>query len=153
MKFKKVTNPSFEQTKKGQKRIARFNQLLLELESWDLSADVEKRISQEVDDLNQISEEKQFKKNLSSSQKRVLKSLEEQMGLVPKNHYTIRYMIYGMTAFGVPIGAVFIGLLDNGAAFMGVGIGIGMAIGIAIGASKDAQAAATGKQINWEAND
>lgn len=60
-------------------------------------------------------------------------------------------MIFGMTAFGVPLGAVLIGLIDNGAAYMGVGIGVGMAIGIAIGSSKDAEAASAGKQINREA--
>lgn len=151
MKFKKVTSPSFELTKKAEKRIDRFNQLLLELETWDLNTDLAKSISQEVDNINRISEKRQFKKQLRGSQKSILKQLNEQMNLVPKGYYRIRYMIFGMTAFGVPLGAVLIGLIDNGAAYMGVGIGVGMAIGIAIGSSKDAEAASAGKQINREA--
>lgn len=76
----------------------------------------------------------------------LLKLLEKELKLVPKDHYRTRWMVVGMSAFGLPFGVVFGTSLGN-MAYLGLGLPIGMGIGIAIGASMDEKAKKEGRQL------
>lgn len=58
-------------------------------------------------------------------------------------------MLFGFTAFGLPIGVAF-GLSMGNIGLMGVGLPLGMAIGLAVGYLLDKKALNEGRQLNIE---
>lgn len=58
-------------------------------------------------------------------------------------------MLFGFTAFGLPIGVAF-GLSLGNIGLLGLGLPIGMAIGFAIGSLLDKKAFTEGRQLNIE---
>ena len=86
---------------------------------------------------------------LAGAQKRILKLLEKQLKIVPKNHYLNLWMVLGMSAFGVPLGVVW-GTASGNIANLGIGLPIGMAIGIAVGAALDVKARREGRQLDLD---
>ena len=97
------------------------------------------------------SDEKTFAKQLSKSQGLILKQLEKELKIVPKNYYRMIFMSIGMAGFGIPLGVAF-GLSIGNLAFLGLGLPIGLAIGIAIGTAKDSKAKASGNQLEVDIN-
>ena len=89
-------------------------------------------------------------KQIKSAQAGIIKLLDQELNLVPQNHYQLKWLVLGMATFGVPLGVVF-GIALGNLAFLGIGLPIGMAIGIAIGTSKDKQAQDEGMQLDWVA--
>lgn len=79
----------------------------------------------------------------------ILRVLEKEMNVVPKNEYRLRWLALGMSVFGVPMGVVF-GLILENMAFLGIGLPIGLTLGIAIGNSMDQRAAQEGRQLKFE---
>jgi hypothetical protein len=150
MKFQPIALPSFPLKAKQEKRIKHFNELLVELEEKVLPSELEKLVQEELELIPSKESRRKFLLQLHKSQRRILYQLEKQMKLVLKRYYMQYYMILGMVILGAPIGSIFIGLFDNGAAFMGAGFGIGLALGIAFGTQKDQTAASEGRQLNWE---
>ncbi len=107
-------------------------------------------INQNIDEINSFSgSNKDLQKQIRKSQSNILKLIEKELKLVPKNLYRTRWMVIGMTVFGVPLGMAFGASLDN-MAFLGIGIPIGMVIGMAIGAGMDKKAFEEGRQIDLE---
>ena len=79
----------------------------------------------------------------------ILKLIEKELKLVPKNLYRDRWLAIGMAGFGLPFGVAF-GAAFGNMAFIGIGIPIGLAIGIAIGSGMDKKALDEGKQLDVE---
>jgi hypothetical protein len=93
---------------------------------------------------------KELMKLVSTSQKAMIKQMEKEMKIVPRNHFSKLWMVVGMSAFGLPFGVVFgLGLKNMG--LLGLGLPIGMGIGLALGASLDKKAADEGRQLDFEA--
>ncbi len=76
---------------------------------------------------------------IKKKQTRIIKLLEKEVKLVPKNYYRNLWLVLGMVTFGIPIGVAFGTSLGN-MAFIGIGLPIGLAIGIAVGSGLDKKA-------------
>lgn len=125
-----------------------FEKLLNELSSRDLPKSMIESINQQVALVHSSGiDEKTFAKQLSKSQGLILKQLEKELKIVPKNYYRTIFMSIGMAGIGIPMGVAF-GLSIGNLAFLGLGLPIGLAIGLAIGSAKDKKAAAEGNQLS-----
>lgn len=90
-----------------------------------------------------------FYKLVKKKQTLILRKLEKDLKMVPKNHYMSLWLALGMSVFGVPLGISMGSIFDN-MGMLGVGLPIGMAIGIALGHGLDKKAIANGKQLDIE---
>lgn len=127
-----------------------FEKLLSELRKRDLPDEVVHSINTNIDLIDMATEsEEQWKKQLRKTQSDILRLIEKELKLVPKNHYRNIWMALGIAAFGVPIGVAFGASLGN-MAFMGIGIAMGIPIGLAIGTGLDKKAAEEGRQLDVE---
>jgi hypothetical protein len=144
-------NPKYQetQTKKLEKQIDRFQQLLKAFASREIPEPVLNSINEEVGKVNKAESKSLLTAQLSKSFQNILKIAEKELNLVAKNHYRNTWLAIGMSAFGIPLGLVFSSILNN-YGFIGVGLPIGMGIGIAIGSKKDKQALDEDRQLNVE---
>lgn len=109
-------------------------------------------VNKDIEDLNSISSSgDELRKIVRKKQTRIIKSLEKELKLVPKNYYRNLWLAAGMGAFGIPIGVAFGASLGN-MAFLGIGLPIGLVIGIAVGTGMDKKAFEEGRQIDLEIN-
>nr|WP_321410512.1 hypothetical protein [uncultured Carboxylicivirga sp.] len=134
------------------KKLNYFKKLIQELRKKDLSSDVASKINNVIDELNSFTgSNNALGKKLLKSKIFIIRLIEKELKLVPKNLYLIRWMAIGMSAFGVPMGISF-GMMLNNMAFLGIGIPMGMVIGLAIGSAMDKKAAEEGRQLDIEMN-
>lgn len=143
-------NPNIGQDKKLKNKYVYFEKLIDELKKREMPSEIVNSINQNIEDINSFSgSNKDLRKQICKSQSNILKLLEKELKLVPKNLYRTRWMAIGMSVFGVPLGMAFGASLDN-MAFLGIGIPIGMVIGMAIGAGMDKKAFEEGRQIDLD---
>ena len=141
--------PSFEENPKLAKAVHNLSTLLIAIEKKNVPESVESQLNEILAGVNNFpGPDPELLKQIKSAQVAILKLLENELGLVAKNHYQLQWLALGMATFGVPLGVVF-GLSLGNMAFIGIGLPIGMAIGIAYGSSKDKQAEDQGKQLDW----
>lgn len=125
-----------------------FEKLLAEMKSRNLPDSIIESTNQEIVLIEaSSSDEKIFAKQLKKSQTLILKVLEKELKIVPKNYYRSIYMSLGMAGFGIPLGVAF-GLALGNLGLLGIGLPIGLAIGIGIGTAKDNKAKASGDQLD-----
>ncbi|XOV95018.1 MAG: hypothetical protein ACFHWX_09975 [Bacteroidota bacterium] len=151
MEIKKLKNrPDIDQYKKLNASYNQLNKFLIELRSRELPDKTANLINREIDQLNQVSGlEKELRKQIKQTQSLMIKLIEREHKLVTKNHYRNTWLIIGMAAFGIPLGAAFGTGLGN-MAFLGIGLTFGMVIGIAVGTRMDKIALQEGRQIDFE---
>lgn len=128
----------------------KLRQLIEELGTMKLKPAVQEEMVRSVQELNVY--QGSDAKLISLARKKIngiLRLLEKEMNVVPKNEYRLRWLALGMSVFGVPMGVVF-GLILENMAFLGIGLPIGLTLGIAIGNSMDHRAAQEGRQLNFE---
>lgn len=107
-------------------------------------------INQQIEDINSTTlTDSQLYKFLKKIQTAIIKKLEADHKIVPKNYYRNLWTAVGMSAFGLPFGLLF-GLLMGNIGLMALGLPIGLAIGVGIGTSMDKKALAEGRQIDME---
>jgi hypothetical protein len=136
--------------KKLNRIYSQFGELLNELRKKELSPNVEKFINENIEYLNQsILNGTYLSRLVKQKQTAILKQVEKEHKIVPKNYYRTIWMLFGMSGIGIPIGVAF-GLGIGNIALLGLGLPIGMAIGLAIGASLDKKAFTEGRQLNIE---
>jgi hypothetical protein len=127
-----------------------FEKLLTELRKKELPDGLVMAINREIEALNTTTDsENERRKSIRKIQTRLIKLLEKEVKLVPRNFYRNLWLTLGMAAFGIPIGAAFGASLGN-MAFLGVGLPIGMAVGMAHGTNLDKKALAEGRQLDIE---
>jgi len=142
--------PNIEQDKKLTNKYVYFDKLIDELKKRELPSEIVNSVNQNIEDINSFSgSNKELRKQIRKSQSNILKLIEKELKLVPKNLYRTRWMAIGMSVFGIPMGAAFGASFDN-MSFLAIGIPIGMVIGIAIGAGMDKKAFEEGRQIDLE---
>ena len=142
--------PELEQVKKWHKKYEELAKLMNELRKRDLPPDLVSSINQGIAFLNNfLGSNQSLLKQVRTVELRILKLIEKELKLVPKNSYRTRWMVIGMSAFGVPIGMAFGAGLGN-MAFLAIGIPFGMSIGIAIGTLMDKKALEEGRQLDIE---
>ncbi len=151
MKFSKLNQkPGIDKNIKLEETYLQFEKLLIELRKKELPDGIVVSINKDIEDLNSIScSGNELRKIVRKKQTRIIKSLEKELKLVPKNYYRNFWLAVGMAVFGIPIGAAFGASLGN-MAFIGIGLPIGLVIGIAVGTGMDKKAFKEGRQIDLE---
>ena len=151
MNIKELKNrEDFSNDDKLNRIYSQFGELLNELKKKELSQDVYKLINESVDILNLSTfNGTQLTKLLKQKQTAILKQVEKEHKIVPKNFYRTLWMVLGMSVFGLPIGVAF-GLSIGNIGLLAIGLPIGMGIGIAVGMSMDKKAMNEGRQLNIE---
>lgn len=142
--------PDSELSEKVKEQYSKLETLLLELEQRQLPEDVIKAINKEIEQVNSRSPSVKDRNTfLYKGRSGIIQILENELELVPRNHYRNRWLALGMAAFGIPFGTIFSISLDN-FGFIGLGLPIGMALGISIGTSLDKKAQENGKQLDFD---
>ncbi len=151
MKIKELNqNTKIENDQKLQKKYDDLKNLIVELNKREIPPGILQSINENVEQINTFAgSNKEWSKLLRKSATNILKLIEKELKLVPKNLYRNRWMVLGMSVFGVPMGAAF-GVSLGNMSFLAIGIPIGMAIGIAVGVSMDKKAFDEGKQLDLE---
>jgi hypothetical protein len=148
--IKIVKRPNIENDKKLLVNYQNFENLLSELEQKEIPFEINNFINQEIEAVNSFSGSAiELSKRIKKAQSVILKRLEKDLKLVPKNYYRGLWLALGMSAFGIPIGFA-IALSMGNMAFLGTGFPIGMGIGVAVGTAMDKKAMNTGKQLDFE---
>lgn len=143
-------NPRTEKGKKWQKHYHTLQKLIEELNKKTIPEETTGFINKKIDEINDFSgSEKALSKELMKVQSSILKKIQKELKLVPKNHYRNIWIAIGMAVFGLPIGVGFGSALDN-MAYIGIGLPIGIAIGISVGMGLDKKALEKGNQLNIE---
>ncbi len=125
-----------------------FGELLREIEKKELTPPISESINQHISEVN-ISPltGNELLKLVKQKQSHIIKVLEKELKIVPKNYYRNIWMVLGMSAFGLPLGVAF-GVSLGNLAFLGVGLPIGMGMGVAVGTSMDKKAFEEGRQLD-----
>lgn len=124
--------------------------ILNELDRRELPNKVVESLNLDIDELNKsLLTGKELRKLVNEKQSKILKLMEQELKLVPKNHFRNIWLALGMAAFGVPIGVAF-GLSIGNMGMLAIGIPIGMVIGLAVGTKLDKKAAEEGRQLDVE---
>lgn len=127
-----------------------FLQLLEILKSKNLPEEMISFVNDQVQELNEYPcGTVDFYKLVKKKQTLILRKLEKDLKMVPKNHYMNLWLALGIGAFGMPIGVALGSSLGN-MGFLGIGLPFGVAIGIALGSSLDKKAKTDGKQLDIE---
>ena len=129
---------------------SQFSELLNELRKKELNENIERSINESINNLNSSTlSGTQLTKLVKQKQTAILKQVEKEQKIVPKNYYRTMWMLVGMSGIGLPIGVAF-GLSIGNIGLLGLGLPIGMAIGLVIGMSLDKKALNDGRQLNIE---
>ena len=142
--------PDIAENVKLKEAYIQFEQLLSELRKRELPEGLLMSINKDIQEINSTSIRGfEMRKLITKNQTRIIKILEKEIKLVPKNYYRNLWVALGMSVFGVPIGVV-IGLSLDNLAFLGIGLPIGLVLGSAVGSSMDKKAFAEGRQMDVE---
>jgi hypothetical protein len=145
-----LLNPAFSQDKKLSDKASNFQQLIDELNKKDIPEPIATSINSDIDALNGFSgSTREMLSLFRKKQASILKTLEKELKLVPKNHYRNLWLALGMSAFGIPLGVAF-GISMGNLGLLGIGLPIGLGIGVALGTSLDKKAKDSGKQLDVE---
>lgn len=134
---------------KVQNQYLHFSELISELNTKQLSSQMIEQINVLINQMNHTPAS-ELKYVLPKVQAKIIKLVEKEAKIVPKNFYRNLWMALGMSAFGIPLGMVF-GLLLGNTAFFGIGLPIGLGLGVVFGTSLDNKAEKEGRQLNWQA--
>lgn len=139
-----VNNPKLNQAQ------IQFIELIKELNNKNLPNKTVEIINEYIEDLNSsLISGNGFKRLLIKKQTQIVKLLEKEHKLVPKNYYRNLWIVLGMSAIGLPIGVAF-GVSIGNMGLLAIGLPIGMAIGLALGSGMDKKALKEGRQLNIE---
>ena len=144
---------SFSEKKKAfSKDYSLLEQLVQELQNRELPPEVVVEINEEIFRLNAVSDH-DLKLNfyVKLFKKKVLKTLHNDLEIVPKNYYRNLWSALGMSVFGLPLGIILSAILDNTAS-IAIGLPIGLAIGLAVGTEMDKRSLENNKQLELEIN-
>ncbi|MFY8110592.1 MAG: hypothetical protein ACOVKP_01170 [Flavobacterium sp.] len=89
---------------------------------------------------------------MTQKQTKIIKLLEKELKIVPKNYYRNLWSALGMSVFGLPMGAA-LGLSIGNIGLLGIGLPIGMLIGMLVGSQMDKKAFQEGRQLAIEIKD
>ena len=127
-----------------------MQELIEKLNHKNIPSETVQFINQKIVDVNNTTlTGSQLQKHLKTTQTTIIKKLETEHKIVPKNYYRNLWTALGMSAFGLPFGLLF-GLLMGNIALFAIGLPIGLAIGVGVGTSMDKKALQEGRQIDIE---
>lgn len=150
MKLHELKHQSDNEDFKLNKIYALFTKLLSELEKRELPDEIVVSINKDIDEINSVTNSgNELRKQIKQRLQRIIKLLEKNLKLVPKNYYRNMWMVLGMSVFGVPMGVAFGTSLGN-MGYLAIGLPIGLAIGIGVGDGMDKKALKEGRQLDIE---
>jgi hypothetical protein len=150
MKLHELKNLSDNEDFKLNEIYALFTKLLSELEKRELPDEIVISINKDIDEINSVTNSgNELRKQIKQRLQRIIKLLEKNLKLVPKNYYRNMWMVLGMSVFGVPMGVAFGASLGN-MGYLAIGLPIGLAIGIGVGDGMDKKALKEGRQLDIE---
>jgi hypothetical protein len=130
---------------------SQFNEMVKAVKQKELNPAVVGALNEGIQSINgTLLTGKDLTKLIKTKQQGILKVLEKEQKIVPKNYYRTMWTLLGMTSFGLPLGVAF-GMAMGNIGLLGLGLPIGMAIGLAVGTSMDKKAATEGRQLAFEA--
>lgn len=142
--------PNVTESKKLESAYSQMEHLLGALSQKKLPDEVIITINKNIEVVNATAAtDKKLKSKISKTLSNIVNLLEKEVNIVPVNHYRNKWLVIGLSAFGLPIGIVLGSSLDN-MGLLGIGLPIGMAIGIAVGTKMDQKALAEGRQLELE---
>ena len=96
-----------------------FNELLKQLRQKELPHEIIEMFNQDIEELNSTSlTGNGLRKLLKKKQTKILKLLEKELKIVPKDYYRNLWLAVGMSAFGVPIGIAYSLIFTDNMAFL-----------------------------------
>jgi predicted RND superfamily exporter protein len=126
-----------------------LGELLKELEKKVLPHQIIESVNLDVEGLNSTSlTGNELRKLIKQKQSKIIKLVEKELKITPKNYYRNLWFSLGMT-FGAGIGVSF-GITIGNMGFLGIGVPVGMVIGIALGSAMDKKAFEAGRQLDVE---
>ncbi len=150
MKLHELIHRSDNEDLKLNEIYAQFKKLLIELENRELPEEIVVSINKDIDEINSITNSgNDLRKQIKQKLQRIIKLLEKDLKLVPRNYYRNMWMALGMAVFGIPMGVAF-GTSLGSMAYLGIGLPIGLAIGIGVGDGMDKKALNEGRQLDIE---
>lgn len=128
-----------------------FDTLLNELRYRRLPDSIIQTINNEVEEINTSNSltTADLRKVIKKKQTAILKLIENELKLVPKNYHRNLWLALGMTVFGIPLG-VLAGVLLKKPGLFAIGLPIGVAIGVTVGTAMDKKAVKENRQLNIE---
>jgi hypothetical protein len=119
-----------------------FGALIKELKKKELPPSIIEPVNQHMEELNaSVLTGNELRQLVKQKQTKIIKLLEKELKITPKNHYRTLGFTLGMI-FGMSIGISF--------GLFAIGIPMGMVIGMAIGAAMDKKAFEEGRQLDVE---
>ncbi|MFE3871745.1 hypothetical protein ACFX5F_10990 [Flavobacterium sp. ZS1P70] len=92
------------------------------MEKKEIPVEIINFINLEIEAINSFSGSAvELSKRIKKAQSGIIKKIEKDLKLVPKNYYRSIWLALGMSAFGIPIG-LGIGLSLGNLAFLGIGL-------------------------------
>lgn len=127
-----------------------FDTLLKELRKRKLPDSIVQSINKDVEELNSSTLiGTDLRKLIKKNQTEILRLIEKDLKLVPKNFYRTLWLALGMTAVGIPLGVLF-GVVVKIPGLFALGIPVGLAIGVTVGTLMDKKAFDENRQLNVE---
>ena len=127
-----------------------FNELLKQLKQKQLPHRIIETLNQDIEELNSTPlTGNDLRKLIKRKQTKILKVLEKDLKIVPKDYYRNLWLAVGTSTFGIPIGMAFSSIFANNlASFIVVGLPVGLVIGMSLGSSMDKKAYNEGRQLD-----
>ena len=130
------------------KAYRRLHKVLAIAETKPLSESTISKINEKVQELNASTKiNGALYRLVNLTENEIITILEQDIDIVPVGHYSKKWTAVGITLYGIPFG-IILGLLTHNMGLFAIGLPIGLGIGALIGRSKDAQAAAQGRQYD-----
>ena len=127
-----------------------FNALVDELNTRSLPDCTVSAVNKEIEEVNATTKVwNSMRRLVLKKQSKIVRLIEKEHKIVPKNYYRNLWLVLGMSAFGIPIGAA-IGSSIGNMGLIGIGLPIGMAFGMVAGARMDKKALKEGRQLSIE---
>lgn len=149
MKIKNLKQrPDIQKNTKLNNAYIQFEKLINELRNKELSDELVEFVNVNIEKLNLISG-KELRSEIRKNQSKIIRRIEKELKIVPKNYYRNMWLAIGMSVFGIPLGVAF-GASFGNMGFIAIGLPIGMVIGIAVGTVMDKKAFDEGRQLDME---
>ncbi len=136
--------------KKIKEQYEKLKNLLNEVRKKEVPPEVSYHINPLIDKVNNLSSfDKRLSLILHNTQKEIIKILEKETQIVPRNFYTKKWTPLGMAVFGIPIGAALSGASGN-SGLLGAGLAVGLAVGAGRGKKLDKKAKEENRVLDFD---
>lgn len=127
-----------------------INTYLLALDKKEIPENIVHTINNDIQLLNTSTlKNKDLKILFKQKQTDIIKLVEKELKIVPKNYYRNLWMPIAMAGIGLPIGSM-IGLLSKNMGLLAIGLPIGLGIGAIVGGNLDKKAFNENRQLDME---